>query len=62
MTNIVVPNKFKVSNFVKYTRLECPNTYLQWYYNKMVEVIHNDKMLIYFFFKIVSQDLHWVGI
>jgi hypothetical protein len=52
--NIVVPKEFRVLDFIKYTRLECPNTHLQSYYNKVVEVIYNDKMLIYFF-RIVSQ-------
>ena len=47
--NIVVPNEFRVSDFVKYTGLECPYTHLWSYYNKMAEMIHNDKMLIYFF-------------
>jgi len=47
--NIVVPKEFRVPDFVKYTRLECPYTYLRSYYNKMAEMIHNDKMLIYFF-------------
>jgi len=27
--NIVVPKEFKVLDFIKYTRLECPNTHLQ---------------------------------
>jgi hypothetical protein len=47
--NIVVPNEFRVPDFVKYTGLECPYTHLRSYYNKMAEMIHNDKMLIYFF-------------
>jgi len=47
--NIVVLKEFRVSDFIKYTGLECPYTHLQSYYNKMTEMIHNDKMLIYFF-------------
>jgi hypothetical protein len=47
--NIVVLKEFRVSDFVKYTGLECPYTHLWSYCNKMVEMIHNDKMLIYFF-------------
>ena len=47
--NIVVPKEFRVPDFVKYTGLECPYTHLRSYYNKMTEMIHNDKMLIYFF-------------
>ena len=47
--NIIIPKKFRVSEFVKYIGMECPNTHLCSYYNKMVEVIHDDKLLIYFF-------------
>ena len=47
--NIVIPKKFRVLEFVKYTGMECPKTHLCSYYNKMAEVIHDDKMLIYFF-------------
>jgi hypothetical protein len=54
VSNIVVPKDFRVPDFIKYTELECLNTRLRSYYNKMAEVIHNDKMLI-FFFRIVSQ-------
>ena len=41
--NVVVPKKFRVLKFIKYTGLECPNTHLRSYCNKMAEVIHNDK-------------------
>ncbi|XP_073263760.1 uncharacterized protein [Populus alba] len=41
--------RFRVPEFVKYTGMECPKTHLRSYYNKMAEVIHDDKMLIYFF-------------
>ena len=44
--NIMVLKEFRVSDFVKYIGLECPYTHLQSYYNKMAEMIHNDKMLI----------------
>jgi len=47
--NLVVPKEFRVPDFIKYTRLECPYTHLRSYYNKMAEMIYNDKMLIYFF-------------
>jgi hypothetical protein len=49
VTDIMVPKKFRVSDFVKYTKLECPHTHLWSYYNKITEMIHNKKMLIYFF-------------
>jgi hypothetical protein len=47
--DIMVPKKFIVLDFVKYTKLECPHTHLRSYYNKITEMIHNKKMLIYFF-------------
>ena len=47
--NIVIPRKFRVPEFIKYTGTECPKTHLRSYYNKMAEVIHDDKLLIYFF-------------
>jgi hypothetical protein len=47
--NIIIPKKFRVPEFVKYTGMECPKTHLHSYYNKMAEVIHDDKLLIYFF-------------
>jgi hypothetical protein len=47
--SIVIPKKFRVPEFVKYTGMECPNTHLRSYCNKMAEVIHDDKILIYFF-------------
>ena len=47
--NIVVPKDFRILEFIKYTGLECPNTHLRSYYNKMAEVIRDDKLIIYFF-------------
>ncbi|KAB5574004.1 hypothetical protein DKX38_001198 [Salix brachista] len=44
--NIVIPRKFRVPKFVKYTRIECPKTHLRSYYNKMAELSFN-----------ISQDL-----
>jgi len=44
-----VPKDFRVSDFIKYNKLECSNPNLWSYYNKMDEMIYNDKMLIYFF-------------
>ena len=58
--NIVVPKDFMVPEFTKYTCLECPNTQLRSYCNKMAEVIHDDKMLIYFFQDSLSgSTLSW---
>jgi len=47
--NIIVPKNFRIPEFIKYTGLECPNTHLRSYCNKMAEVIYDDKLLIYFF-------------
>jgi len=47
--NVVVPKKFQVPEFIKYTGTQCPITHLKSYCNKMVEVVHNEKLLKHFF-------------
>jgi len=47
--NVVIPKKFRVPEFVKYTGTQCPITHLKAYYNKMVEVVDDEKLLIHFF-------------
>jgi hypothetical protein len=47
--NVVIHKKFRVSEFIKYTRTQCPVTHLKTYYNKMVEVVYDEKLLIHFF-------------
>ena len=47
--NVVIPKKFRVPEFVKYTGTQCPVTHLKTYYNKMAEVVYDDKLLIHFF-------------
>lgn len=49
MPNMVIPKKFRVPKFVKYTGTQCPITHLRTYCNKMVEVVHDEKLLIHFF-------------
>lgn len=49
VSNVVIPKKFRVREFVKYIGLECHNTYPRSYCNKMAKVVHNDKLLILFF-------------
>ena len=39
--NIVIPKKFLVPKFIKYTRTQFPVTHLKSYYNKMAEVAHD---------------------
>jgi len=47
--NMVIPKKFRVPEFVKYTGTQCPITHLRTYCNKMAEVDHDEKLLIHFF-------------
>jgi hypothetical protein len=58
--NIIVPKNFRIPEFIKYTGLECPNTHLRSYRNKMAEVIYDDKLLIYFFQdRLTGSALSW---
>jgi len=47
--NIVIPKKFRVPEFIKYTGTQCPITHLKSYCNKMAEVVQDEKLLIHFF-------------
>jgi hypothetical protein len=47
--NMVVLKKFCVPEFIKYTETQCSITYHKSYYNKMAEVVHDEKLLMYFF-------------
>jgi hypothetical protein len=47
--NIVIPKKFRVPEFIKYTGTQCPITHLKAYCNKMAEVVDDEKLLIHFF-------------
>ena len=47
--NVVVPKKFRVPEFIKYTGTQCPVTHLKSYCNKMAEVVHDEKLLMHFF-------------
>ena len=47
--NVVVPKKFCVPKFIKYSGIQCPMTHLKSYYNKMTEVVHDEKLLMHFF-------------
>eukprot|EP00258_Populus_trichocarpa_P033942 XP_024449961.1 auxin response factor 18-like [Populus trichocarpa] len=49
VSNIVIPKKFRVPEFIKYTGIQCPITHLKVYYNKMAEVVDDEKLLIHFF-------------
>jgi hypothetical protein len=47
--NIVVPKKFCVPEFIKYTGTHCLTTHLKFYFNKRVEVVHYEKLFMHFF-------------
>jgi len=47
--NVVVPKKFRVPEFIKYSGTQCPMTHLKSCCKKMVEVVHDEKLLMHFF-------------
>jgi len=47
--NVVIPKKFMVLEFIKYTWTQCPVMHLKGYCNKIAEVVHDEKLLIHFF-------------
>ena len=49
VSNVVIPKKFRVPEFIKYTGSQCPITHLKAYCNKMAEVVDDEKLLIHFF-------------
>jgi hypothetical protein len=53
--NVVVPKKFRVPEFIKYSGTQCPMTPLKSYYNKMVEGVHDEKLLMHFFHDSLSE-------
>jgi hypothetical protein len=58
--NVVVPKKFRVPEFIKYTGTQCPITHLKSYCNKMAEVVHDEKLLMHFFQDSLSgAALNW---
>jgi hypothetical protein len=58
--NVVVPKKFRVPEFVKYTGTQCPMTHLKSYCNKMAEVVYDEKLLMHFFQDSLSgAALNW---
>ena len=47
--HVVIPKRFRVLEFVKYTGTQCLITHIKAYYNKITEVVHDEKLLIHFF-------------
>jgi hypothetical protein len=46
--NMIIPKNFRVPEFIKYIGTWCLVTDLKAYYNKMVEVVYDEKLLIHF--------------
>lgn len=46
---LVIPRKFKVSDFDKYKGDNCPRTHLRAYCHKMASHINNDQLFIQYF-------------
>jgi hypothetical protein len=58
--NVVLPKKFRVPEFIKYTGTQCPMINLKSYYNKMTEVVHDEKLLMHFFqYSLSGAALSW---
>jgi len=47
--NVIVPKNFHVPKLIKYTKTLCLITHFKSYCNKMVKVMHVEKLLIHFF-------------
>lgn len=60
MPSVIVPNKFKVPKFEKYSKAMNAKTHIITYYREMIEVAHDDKLLIHFFYKsLTGETLKW---
>ena len=49
MPNVVIPLKFKVSNYDKYKGTTCPKNHLKMYNKKMGAYSKNENLLMHFF-------------
>ena len=47
--DVVIPPKFKVSDFDKYKGTTCPKNHLKMYYRKMGGYTKDEKLLMHFF-------------
>lgn len=58
--DMVVPPKFKSTEFKKYKGLSCPKNYLIMYFWNKVLYAHNDQLLIHFFQdNLTRASLNW---
>jgi len=56
--DVVIPPKFKVSDFDKYKGTTCPKNHLKMYSRKMGAYSKNEKMLMHFF----QESLTWAAV
>ena len=47
--NMAMAKKSCVPEFIKYTGIQCPITLFKSYYNKMIEIVYDEKLLMHFF-------------
>lgn len=58
--NVTVPKKFKVLKFSKYKGTTNPKTHIITYYKEITEVTYNDKLIIHFFYRCLTEaTLKW---
>lgn len=60
MSGIMIPPKFKVPDFDKYKRTNCPQTHVRSYYREMPAYTDDEKMLMHFFQdRLSGASLEW---
>ena len=58
--DVVIPLKFKVSEFDKYKGITCPNNHLKMYCKKMRAYVKDEKLFMHFFQKsLVEAVITW---
>jgi len=53
--DVVIPPKFKVSDFDKYKETTCPKNHLKLYYRKMGAYVKDEKLLMHFFHESLTR-------
>lgn len=60
VSSLMIPQKFKVPNFEKYTSLSCPRRHLAMFCQKIASYTHEDKLMIHCFHDSISEaSLNW---
>lgn len=55
MPNVVVPKKFKVLEFKKYSGATNPMTHIIGHCREMTAIAHDDKLLIHYFYRSLTN-------